>query len=272
MIRLRETPIMKVLAVLCIRNEAVHLRRCLGDLIASGVDVFLIDNGSTDASRRIASEFLGRGLVGIEDLAWTGEYSLPAILRAKQRVIAACDYDWIIHTDADEWLCSPVDGQPLFEGIAEADSAGYNCINFHEIVFVPLPGENFVGEDYAARMSTYYFFQPRYPRLQRAWARRADAYYGDSGGHRLRGAGVKQYPKDFFLRHYIILSEPHARAKYLGRPYSSEGLSRGWHKNKLTITADNLRVKQVPGLWRMDDPGKQHFNLSVPLRHHFWEW
>jgi hypothetical protein len=35
-------------------------------------------------------------------------------------------------------------------------------------VFVPLPGEDFYGHDYASRMSTYYFFQPHYPRLIRA--------------------------------------------------------------------------------------------------------
>ncbi|TSJ60885.1 glycosyltransferase family 2 protein [Starkeya sp. 3C] len=263
---------LKALAVVCVRNEAVHMRRCLRDLIGDGLDVFLIDNDSTDGSTEIASEFLGHGLLGIERIPWTGAFSLSDQLRAKRRIIADADHDWIVHTDADEWLCSPVEGQSLLGGIREADAAGYTCINFHEIVFVPLPGDDFLADDYASRMSTYYFFQPVYPRLNRAWKRTADIDSSRSSGHRLAGDGLRLYPQDFFLRHYIALSEGHARSKYVGRKFSDEDIAKGWHDNRRIITAENLHVKQMPGLMRTPEPLRHRFDLSTPLKTHFWQW
>jgi glycosyltransferase involved in cell wall biosynthesis len=263
----------RALAVVCARNEAIHIRRCLEHLIGSGLEAYLIDNESTDGTREIASEFFGRGLIAIERLPWTGEFSLSEQMRAKQRVYAASDHDWIVHADAVEWLVSPIEGQSLLEGLAAADAAAYTCVNFHEIVFVPLPGENFYADDYAARMSTYYFFQPNYPRLNRAWKRRAKLDIWKSDGHVLEGEGLKLSPLDFILRHYIVLSEAHARAKYVGRRFSDEDCAKGWHGNRLTITSERLRVKPIPELRRIEDPDKHHnFDLRFPLKRQFWEW
>ncbi|HEX9785389.1 MAG TPA: glycosyltransferase family 2 protein [Opitutaceae bacterium] len=262
----------RILAILCIRDEAIHMRRCLDHLVASHLDVFLIDNGSSDGSRGIASEYLGNGVVAIEELAWGGTFSLSDQLNAKRRIAADCDYDWIVHVDADEWLCPPNKGQSLHDAIAQADAAGYNCINFHEIVFVPLPDEDFFQPHYELEMRHYYFYQPRYPRLQRAWKRCSGLDSTLTGGHLLAGSDLKLYPTDFFLRHYIALSERHARAKYVARTFSSVDLDKGWHANRLAIRPENLRVKSVPGLWRMKDPMDTDFNLSIPMNRHFWAW
>jgi glycosyltransferase involved in cell wall biosynthesis len=263
----------KALAVVCVRNEAIHIRRCLEHLIGSGLEVYLIDNESTDGTREIAGEFLGRGLIEIEDLPWTMEFSLSDQLRAKQRVFGASDHEWLVHADADEWLCSPIEGQSLLDGLNAADERGYTCVNFHEMVFIPLPGEDFYSEDYASRMSTYYFFEPSYPRLNRAWRRRAKVDNLKSGGHILLGKRLKRSPLDFILRHYIVLSKDHAHAKYVGRRVSDEDRARGWHGNRLAITPKNLKVKPIPELQRLEDPAIHHrFDLSQPVKKHFWEW
>jgi glycosyltransferase involved in cell wall biosynthesis len=254
---------LRALAVVCVRNEAIHIRRCLRDLISSGLEVYLIDNESTDDTREIASEFLGCGLIGIEAMPWLHEFSLSDQLHAKQRVFEASDHDWLVHADADEWLCSPIAGQSLLEGIAAADEAGYNCINFHEIVFLPLPGDDFYVADYAARMSTYYFYQPFYPRLNRAWSRRTKTNNLRFAGHLLDGGEKRCSPVDFMLRHYIALSEAHAKAKYLGRRFSEEDLRRGWHANRLTVTPGNLRVKLIPELRRLaGNPASHTVSIS----------
>jgi glycosyltransferase involved in cell wall biosynthesis len=86
----------------CVRNEVIHIRRCIEHLVDSGLEVYLIGNESTDGTREIASEFLGRGLIGIENLPWAMEFSLSDQLRAKQRVFAALDHDWIVHADAGD--------------------------------------------------------------------------------------------------------------------------------------------------------------------------
>jgi glycosyltransferase involved in cell wall biosynthesis len=260
------------LAVLCVRNEAVHIRRCLDDLIASGLEVRLIDNGSSDSTREIAQSYLGSGLLGIDDLPWEGAFSLTDQLAAKRRIIAQSRHDWILHCDADEWLISPTDGQPLIEGLAAADAAGFTYVNFHEAVFVPLPGEDFEREDYAKHMTTYYFFQPYYPRLNRAWRRDAGLENGSTGGHMLSGDQLTRYPTDFILRHYIVLSQDHARRKYLGRRFSDEDRSKGWHGSRVTTTEDNLTLRPLPQLRRLSDPASRNFDLSHPVARHFWEW
>jgi glycosyltransferase involved in cell wall biosynthesis len=270
----QEGLMIRALAVVCVRNEVIHIRRCLAHLIGSGLEVYLIDNESTDGTREIASEFLGRGLIGIESLPWTMEFSLSEQLRAKQRVFATSDHDWIVHADADEWLCSPIEGQSLLEGLTAADEGGYNCVNFHEIVFVPLPGEDFHADDYASRMSTYYFFQPFYPRLNRAWRRSAKLDNSEFGGHVAVGEGLNRSPLDFILRHYVVLSEAQAQEKYVGRRYSDEDRTKGWHRYRLIITPGSLKVKPIPELRRIEgDPAMHHrFDLSMPVKKHFWQW
>ncbi|MEQ1493662.1 MAG: glycosyltransferase, partial [Terricaulis sp.] len=158
-----------VLAIVCVRNEAVHIERCLTDLINGGCEVRLIDNGSTDGTRELASRFLGNGLLGIDDLPWTGAFSLTDQLAAKNALVASASHDWIIHADAEDSRVTGVEGETLADAIAAADGAGFTVINFHELAFVPLPGEDFERPDYASRMANYYFFQPKYPRLNRAW-------------------------------------------------------------------------------------------------------
>ncbi len=263
---------LRMLAIICVRNEAIHLRRCLRAYIEDGIDVVLIDNGSTDGSLEIAQEFLGHGLIAIEHLDWSGAFSLSDQLRAKQTIASNADHDWIIHADADEWLCTDRKDQSLREGIVEADAQGYTVINFHEIVFVPLRGENFFFEIYASRMRSYYFFQPSYPRLNRAWSNRLTLDNTESGGHVLKGDGMRLFNRDFILRHYIALSEEHASRKYVGRNFSDEDIAIGWHGNRRTICAENLSVKPVLGLMQLADPNECSFDLRFPLKTHFWEW
>ena len=260
------------LAIVCARNEAVHMRRCLTDLIGAGLEVRLIDNGSTDGTREIAERFLGCGLLAIDDLPWTGSFSLTDQLSAKRRIVEAVPHDWIVHADADEWLMSPVEGQSLSEGLSVADAAGATYVNFHELVFTPLPGENFWFEDYAQRMLTYYFFQPYYPRLNRAWRRLGDFTAAASGGHILEGEGLQRHSVDFLLRHYIVLSEAHACAKYVGRRFSDEDRAKGWHGNRLAISPEDLKLKPIPELRRLAHADARDFDLSRPITSHFWQW
>ena len=260
------------LAIICIRNEAIHIRRCLNDIIRSGLEVVLIDNDSTDESVEIAKTYVGSGLLRIDRLPYEGSFSMSEQLAAKQRIIETVTHDWIVNADADEWLCSPIAGQSLLEGIQEADEAGSTCINFHEFVFVPQAGENFYSEGYADRMTSYYFFQPTYPRLVRAWKRSEGLSNVASGGHTLAGANVRRFERDYILRHYIALSEAHARRKYVGRKFADHDLAKGWHRRRVGITAESLRLTHSTHLKQLPYPSSQEFDLSAPLAHHFWQW
>lgn len=263
---------LNILALLAVYNEEVHMHRCIRDLVNDEIDVCVLDNESNDFTTSIAEEYLGNGVVSIRRSRRQGVFSLSAQLEMKRRIAQDCDYDWIVHIDADERMEGCAHHASLRQGIEAADAAGCNCVNFRELVFVPLPGEDYYGDGYADRMCSYYLFEPWYPRLNRAWKRNAALDGSTTGGHVLRGADVRMYCDDFILRHYIVLSERHARRKYLYRRYSDADLKRGWHGNRLRFSRANLRLQWRPEIKQLLSPHCRDYDLRHPVKHHFWEW
>ena len=264
---------MRAVAVLCARNEELHISSALRDLVAEGLDVVLIDHDSVDRTAALAAPFLGHGLLSIERLPWNGSFSVTEQLRAKQRVIDRVDHDWIVHVDADEWPTSPVPGQTLLDGLREADAAGYNAVHFDEFMFVPDRGADLAGTDYRRLSTRYYHFRPAYPYLQRAWKHRCGLDNTQLGGHLLLGP-VRQYPRDFVMRHYIVLSEKQARRKYVGRPFAGDEVAHGFHFDRVGLTPSDLRFpkRDTYGMKTLPDWSSKAFDRSEPMREHYWQW
>ena len=260
-------------AVLNVRNESVHIRRCLGDFIAEGIEVILIDQDSTDDTVAKAREFLGKGLLFIERMPWNGVDSLDERLAAQCSIIESVRHDWVIHADADEWLCAPQEGVRLIDGIAAAERAGFNCINFNEFIFLPMDGQSHYHEGYSSELLSYYFFLPRPgPRLMRAWKREAGLDNRGGAGHLLSGSDVRLCDETFILRHYMVLSSDHARAKYIGRPYSKEGLAKGWHRKRINLTAEALEIRSCDRMLRLPHKTSKAFRTDLPVEKHYWSW
>lgn len=262
---------LRAAAVLCVRNEEDHVSFALADLIDEGLEVVLIDHESTDRTVQLAQAFVGRGLLGIERMPWAGRFSLAEQLEAKHRVIEQLDHDWIVHVDADEWLSAPEEGQTLLEGLQAADAAGYGCVHFNEFVFVPRHGEDLSGTDYRKRVTRYYFFQPRYPFLLRAWKNGAGFDNRENAGH-LLSADTRWYPRDFPMRHYIFLSEAQARRKYLERRFDEDEIARGWHRDKVRATSEYLEFPDDERMRVLPTWASKVFDASEPLKEHYWEW
>ena len=253
----------------------MHIRRCISDLIDGGLEVHVIDHGSTDGTREIAAEFMGRGVVAIGDLAWDGTFSLSEQLKAKRQAYERCRHDWVVHVDADEWLCVPASAgtSRLIDAISAADSAGFNCINFRELVFVAKGDADYLREDYASRMRDYYLFEPTYPRLIRAVRRDAGLDTLPSGGHAPTAGDVRRWPTDLILRHYMALSAAQVREKYLTRRFSQEDIARGWHRRRLAIDPSKIAVRDSQCLRALPSPlAHDSYDLSFPVSQHFWEW
>lgn len=262
---------MRAVAIVCARNEEIHIESALTDLIREGLNVVLIDHDSTDRTVERARAFLRRGLLGIERLAWKGTFALAEQLEAKWRVAEQVDHDWIVHADSDEWLSAPDTGQTLREGLAAADAAGYNCVNFNEFTFVPNPGEDVCVPDYRRRMRNYYFFENQYPRLLRAFKHRAGLDNRPGAGHLLAG-DARRYPREFILRHYIALSEEHARRKYLERPFEPAELAQGWHLNRTLATAENLRLPSANRVSVLPHWASKEFDTGKRRDMPYWQW
>jgi glycosyltransferase involved in cell wall biosynthesis len=250
----------------------LHIARCLRDILSGGIEVILIDHESKDRTVEIARRYLGHGLLSIERLAWRGYFSLQEQLRRKKQIISQLSHDWVLHVDADEWLCPAEPGTLLADAIERVDQAGFNCINFDEFVFVPWASEDFVGTDYVREMATYYFFAPQQPRLMRAWRRDLGGDNTAHGGHFLEANQIKLYPKNFILRHYIVLSQAHAARKYVSRRYDVAELAMGWHFNRIAIKDNDLALQPSNVLRKLDRWDSVNFDLSAPAKMHFWQW
>jgi glycosyltransferase involved in cell wall biosynthesis len=259
-------------AVLCVRNEHLHIRRALTDFIDQGIDVVVIDHGSTDGTREICEELIGSGVLSIDHIKWEGVYDQTAQLKAKARVFENLRHDWIIHADADEWLQSSRKGESLLDGLDRINENGFNVVNFEEFVFLPYHGQQVDFDAYRKDILGYYLFAPHERRLMRAWKRSASLKNIDSGGHTLSGQEMKIAPESFILRHYIVLSHELAVQKYVRRTFSRRDLERGWHGNRLHLRAEDLELPPPDELKMLSRWDSKDFDRTEPRKIHYWGW
>jgi hypothetical protein len=237
---------MRVVAVLATYNEARFIRSCLDHLIRQGIDVYLLDNSSTDETVAIAKSYLGRGLIEIESCPRQGQYSWRPLLARKERVAATVNADWLMHVDADEIRLCPLQlGRSLPEAFAEVERQGYNAVNFLEFTFVPTrEAPDHDHPDFLETMRWYYPFVPSGPANQvKAWKRQRDPVdLASSAGHQVSFPGARVYPESFPMRHYMFLSVNHAVRKYVERRYDPAEVAAGWHRARAAVHAEKITL------------------------------
>jgi hypothetical protein len=264
---------LNICAIIAVRNEVRYLKVLLPYLAEQDIDVAIIDNESTDSSHELYSEFMGNPIIRVDTLPYRGCFSLSDQLAAKERIAKEIDHDWVIHHDADEIMEHRLPGKSLYDAIHEADTSGHNVINFDEFVFLPEPHADYSNSNYYTGILRYYFFEPRKNRLNRAWKRSSRFINVRSGGHKLEGSDISISPINHILRHYIVLSEEHARTKYLKRIFDSEDISRGWHGNRLNFTPENLLLPiDSDSLHCLHTFDSKDFIRKHAVDKHFWQW
>jgi Glycosyl transferase family 2 len=250
-----------VVALIAAFNEADILEHVLDDLHRQGIDVYFLDDGSTDSTRAIAEARLGRGVLAVDclrppgDAANAARFDWTGILRRKEQLAAEIDADWFIHHDADEFREAPWAGVSLADGIARVDRAGFNAIDFALFDFPPTD-ESFVpGGD--VRESLRYCEPGRtWNRQQvKCWKRTAERVdLTSSGGHDVQFPGRRVYPLRFVLRHYPIRSSAHGQQKVINERlsrFSEVERARGWHVQYANI-ADAPFVRDAASLQAYD--------------------
>jgi glycosyltransferase involved in cell wall biosynthesis len=257
-----------------VRNEELYVSKVIEHLHHQGIEICLIDNGSTDNTLNIARSYVQKGIFQIESLPYHGCFELVKVLENEERLARKIKADWFIHHDADEIREAPAPLKSLSEGIRKADQEGYNAINFDEFVFLPTADdESFEGTDYVEKMRYYYFFEPGPLRRVNAWKNNDQAVdLVSSGGHSANFDGRKIYPQNFILRHYIVLSRAQAIAKYGSeRVYSREEVQRGWHGARTCFNSSRLqfpskhqlKMLRYPSGWDKSAPVKIHSFLQT---------
>ena len=92
--------LMKLSAVLIVKNEEKHLDKCLQSI--KGVDEIIIaDTGSTDGTVAIARKYTDKIFLNYK---WNDNFA-----EARNYALSKARGEWIISIDADEWLETPID-------------------------------------------------------------------------------------------------------------------------------------------------------------------
>jgi glycosyltransferase involved in cell wall biosynthesis len=243
--RWRKRDSARVVAMLATHNEERFIAGCLEHLIGQGIEVYLIDNCSTDRTVEIAGRYSGRGLIDVETFPRAeGVYKWRSILERKEQLATTLDADWFMHVDADEVRLPPRSARTLAQTFAEAGAQGYNAVNFLEYTFVPTrEAPDHDNPRFWQTMRWYYPFLPRFPHRLNAWKRQPERVeLAPSGGHRVSFPGLRMYPESFKMRHYLFLSVPHAIGKYVDRRYDSAEVEKGWHGWRARLIEEKIEL------------------------------
>lgn len=227
----------RVVAVMTVYNEEDIIVPALRQLIGQGISVYVVDNWSTDASYRLASQFLGNGVIGVERFPAAGPqpyFNLAQILGRVEELTRTLEADWFVHHDADEIRISPWPGLNLREGLYRVDRAGFNCVDHTVLMFRPVD-DGFVSgtcfEDYF-RYCEFGSDDHDFIKIN-AWKNTgAPVRLAEAGGHEVRFEGRRIYPFKFLLKHYQVRSQEHGRRKVLRERkarWNPVERAQGWH-------------------------------------------
>jgi len=236
---------MRVIAILAAYNEERFIEACLRNLIQQGIDVYLIDNESTDGTVAVAERYLDHGLIWIESMPNHEVFRWKSILQRKTRLAAELDADWFMHVDADEIRLPSSSDTTLLQEIKKADQEGYNAINFFEFAFVPTQeSPDHDHPDFEKTMRWYYPFQPVYPHRLNLWKKQKNPVdLVSSGGHAVCFPGLEMNPISCPMRHYLFLSRDHAIRKYVLRRYDPAEIAAGWNRARVGLTSSAIRLQ-----------------------------
>ncbi|MEO8349715.1 MAG: glycosyltransferase family 2 protein, partial [Acidobacteriota bacterium] len=264
----------RVVAIVSAFNEADVISPVIGHLVENGVDVYLIDNRSTDGTVKAARRWLRKGLLGIEQFpaeAPAGKgpstFDWEGILRRKEELAKELEADWFIHHDADEFREAPWPGMNLRDAIAWVDRLGYNCIDFRVLNFPPLEDGFQPGADPGGHF-THWEDPVIHDSVQRkAWkAQKSGVSLAASGGHEAQFPDRRIFPIRFLMRHYPIRSQEHGRRKVFDerkKRFIDKERSKGWHVQYDSITDEEHSFAGDPAKLHPYDPDRIRLDLMV---------
>jgi hypothetical protein len=264
-----------VVAIISAYNEADIIEQVVANLISQGVQVYFMDDGSTDGTVAAVERHLGRGVLGIERLANPVEEGAPTgfdwerILRRKTELATELDASWFIHHDADEFRESPWSHLSLRDAVQHVDALGFNAIDFIGLEFWPVHDQYRAGDDVRGTF-TRYAELARYDRVQvRCWKKSGALDLASSGGHEARFPGRRVFPLRFILRHYPIRGQSHGERKVFQERrtrFRDKERARGWHVQYDQIQ-EGVSFLRDPSSLTAYDPEALRLSLTLHPRY-----
>jgi glycosyltransferase involved in cell wall biosynthesis len=262
-------PDVRVVALVAAFNEADVIGSVVRDLVAQGIDVHVLDDGSTDGTVEALAPLVGRGVLAVERLPATEPrtFSLARLMRRKEALARELGADWFINHDADEFRESPWHDATLREAIGRVDALGYNAIDFELLNFWPTHDDFRPGDD-PRQAFRHYARGDDFDRVQiRCWKNVGPVDLASTGGHEAAFPGRRVFPIRFLLRHYPIRSQAHGERKVLRerRPsFDTTERERGWHVQYEAVGAGARFLRDPATLTEYDGDAVR---LGLVLRH-----
>ena len=266
----------RVIALISAYNEGDVISPVIQHLVENGVEVYLLDNRSTDDTVEQASRWLGRGVLEIETFPGAEDdrysraaerYDWTAILLRKEELARTLEADWFLHYDADEIRESPWAGVTLKDAIRFVDSLDYNCIDFRIFDFPPVDDGFRQGMD-PKTYFTHYREAGDYDQLQlKCWkARPGPVSLAALWRARRRVRRRRIFPIPFLLRHYPIRGQTHGQRKVFQerKPrFAAEERAKSWHIQYDHIQDEDYSFLVDPERLRPFDLDRARLDASI---------
>ena len=192
---------MRLVGMLPVFNSADILEDVIENILAQGVNLVVLDNGSTDDSFDICKKFAEKNLIQLRQYRnSTFDYGL--LSRILYDMALELKPDWLIRNDQDELLESGLPNITLKQAIEEIDSQGYNLIQFDVMEFFMTNNDD-KSSKFLKEKLRYYSWQHDY--AYRAWKHVPGTRVEDTLSHFPifpEGYLYKIPERKFILRHY----------------------------------------------------------------------
>ena len=222
---------MRIVGMIPVYNESDIVGHVIEHLISQGLELIILDNGSTDRSYEIVSKYLEKGVLSIERRV-TERFEWGLILENLYEMALKHRPDWTLISSADEFHESPYPNLNLKEAIELEEERGYNLVQFNNFEFWPTE-KDVASEPDARRRMKYYTWNDDCQ--FHCWKVSEGINVRDGGGHYPifpRNVRVRVSPTKYVLRHYRIRSHQHGVRKIFEERlprYSEEEREIGWH-------------------------------------------
>ena len=219
----------KVMALLTARNCGSQIDHTLEHFAKQDIPVLFTDHGSTDDTWQRAMAFRDKSVVGMFRENYLGYFDLTRQLHLKRDLIQQLDCDWIVHSDADEFV-ETYDGTSLHDFLRRYQGTRAVALACDEFAFMPTEEEEVHDpETFPDTMRDYVCLIERDPK-QRVFRRDCPLdLWLETGGHTVTHDPSELAAEPLRLRHYIGLSLDHLRAQYLPRVFSGADRTKSWH-------------------------------------------
>lgn len=223
---------MRIIGMIFVYNEADIVGSVIEHLLSQGIELVILDNGSTDDSYEISTRYIGKGVLSVERLV-TERFECGLILETLYEMALKHKPDWTLLSSADEFHESPYPDLTLREAIETEDQQGYNLIQFNNFEFLPTEQDRDSLETDVRKQVKYYTWNDDCQ--FHCWKVCEGITVRDGCGHYPvfpKNAKVKVSPTKYVLRHYRIRSYQHGLKKIFVERlprYPEEERKKGWH-------------------------------------------